>query len=407
MTGLTLIEPLPADLPLAPRRPVLEPAALTFLEAIADLPSLADLGAARTRDAIARIQAAIRELAAGTGAAVVFPHYTHAPQAQYPRAIRESYAVLFWVAFHGAAHGLDGSRIAIAGDSVGATIATALTLLAKERGGPALAAQVLFYPAADASLNTESHRRFARGHWLRRDAMQWFWDQYIPDQARRAERTASPLRASLGELANLPPALILTAEADILRDEGEAYARRLGEAGVNVTTTRYPGILHDFAMLNALRQTKAAEAAISQSRRASGRRLRKAPFAPQTACTAMPCTPSATPTPLRHPDRALVVPSPHSRTARSNRGRSGCVPTLVEQLDVIRLEHRVTRLERVLAALRVRVHDYSAIGIPAGLRSAIRDFDGELAAVRERLAIHRSAENPRVLSTAPVDGLPR
>lgn len=325
MIGLTLIGPLPADLPLAPRRPVLEPAALIFLGAIAELPSLDCLGPARARDAIARIQAAtkvdvpaldiedvtvpvpgplshlpfrilrpkgakghlpgivyihgggwvagnadthdrlIRELAAGTGAAVVFPRYTHAPEAQYPRAIRESYVVLSWVAFHGAARGLDGSRIAIAGDSVGATIATALTLLAKERVGPALAAQVLFYPATDASLNTESHRRFARGHWLRRDAMQWFWDQYIPDEARRGETTASPLRASLAELANLPPALILTAEACILRDGGEAYARRLGEAGVNVTTTRYPGILHDFVMINALRQTKAAEAATSQA----------------------------------------------------------------------------------------------------------------------------------------------
>ena len=329
MTALTLIEPVAGPvtthLPLAPRQGVLEPAAQTFLGAIADLPSLASLGPARARDAVARIQAAtemeapavdiedvtvpvpgplshlrfrilrprgvkgqlpvilyihgggwmaggadthdrlIRELTARTGAAVVFPHYTHAPEAEYPRAIRESYAVLSWVASHGAARGLDGSRIAIAGDSVGATIATTLTLLAKERGGPALAAQVLFYPATDASLNTESHRRFARGYWLRRDDMQWFWDQYIPDEARRGETTASPLRASLTELANLPPALILTAEADILRDEGEAYARRLGEAGVTVTTTRYPGILHDFVMLNALRQTKAAEAAISQA----------------------------------------------------------------------------------------------------------------------------------------------
>ncbi len=329
MTALTLSEPVTgpgtAHLPPAPRQGVLEPAARTLLEAIADLPSLASLGPARVHDAIARIQAAtdveapavdiedmtvpvpgplphlpfrilrpkgvngqlpvilyihgggwvagnadthdrlIRELTARTGAAVVFPDYTHAPQAQYPRAIRESYAVLSWVPFHGAARGLDGSRIAIARDSVGATIATTLTLLAKDRGGSALAARVLFYPATDASLNTESHRRFARGHWLRREAMQRFWGQYIPDEARRVETTASPLRASLGELANLPPALILTAETDILRDEGEAYARRLREAGVNVTTTRHPGILRDFVMLNALRQTKAAEAAISQA----------------------------------------------------------------------------------------------------------------------------------------------
>ncbi len=121
----------------------------------------------------------------------------------------------------------------------------------------------------------------------------------------------------------------------------------------------------------------------------------------------MPSTPSATPTPLRHPDRALVAPRPHSQTARSSGGRSGCARTLGEQLDVVRLEHRVSRLERVLAALRILVHDYPAIGIPAGLRSAIHDFDGELAAARERLGIHHNAENARLLSTKPVDGLPR
>ncbi len=207
----------------------------------------------------------VRELAAESGAAVVFPQYTRTPQAQYPRAIRECYSVLSWVAFHGATHGLDGKRIAVVGDSVGATIATTLTLLAKERGGPPLAAQVLFYPATDASLCTASHRQYGHGYWLHRDAMAWYWDQYIPDEARRAETTASPLRATMGELANLPPALIVTAEADILRDEAEAYALKLSDAGVNVTSTRYAGVVHDFIMLNALRCTTAAEAAISQA----------------------------------------------------------------------------------------------------------------------------------------------
>ena len=117
----------------------------------------------------------------------------------------------------------------------------------------------------------------------------------------------------------------------------------------------------------------------------------------------MPSTPSATPTLLPHPDRAFGSPLPHSQITRSSGGRSGCAPTLGEQLDVIRLEHRASRLERVLAALRVRVHDYSASGIPAGLRSAIHDFDGELAAVRERLTIHHNAQNARLLSTKPVD----
>jgi acetyl esterase len=327
MTVLTLEEPIAAPviapIPVSFPELILEPATRAFLAAAADLPSPPTVGPTRTRALLAGIQAAtratapavdvedltvavpgplthlpfrilrprgvtgplpvilyihgggwvagsaethdrlLRELAAGTGAAVVVPEYTHAPEAQYPRAIRESYSVLSWVAFHGANRGLDGSRIAIAGDSVGATIATTLTLLAKERGGPSLAAQVLFYPATDASLSTESHRRFARGHWLQRDAMRWFWDQYIPDEALRVETTASPLRASPSELANLPQALIITAEADILRDEGEAYARRLGAAGVNVTTHRYRGVVHDFVMLNALRETTAAEAAIS------------------------------------------------------------------------------------------------------------------------------------------------
>ena len=144
-------------------------------------------------------------------------------------------------------------------------MAAALTLLAKERGDLRFAHQVLFYPVTDAAFDTPSYRQFAEGYFLRRDAMQWFWDQYTTDEAQRAEITASPLRAGTEQLAGLPPALVITAEADVLRDEGEAYANKLRTAGVPVTAVRYQGIIHDFVMLNALRETRAAQAAIAQA----------------------------------------------------------------------------------------------------------------------------------------------
>lgn len=141
----------------------------------------------------------------------------------------------------------------------------ATTLLAKQRGDVSFCAQVLFYPVTDANFDTDSYHQFAEGYFLRRDGMQWFWDQYTTDEAQRAEITASPLRATLDDLAGLPPALVITGEADVLRDEGEAYANKLRQAGVPVTAVRYQGIIHDFVMLNALRETKAAGAAIAQA----------------------------------------------------------------------------------------------------------------------------------------------
>ena len=207
----------------------------------------------------------VRELAVGAGAAVVFPDYSLSPEARYPTAIEESFAVATWLAAQGDSVNVDGSRLAIAGDSVGGNMTAALTLLAKRRGGVSFVQQVLFYPVTDASFDTPSYRQFAEGYFLRRDAMRWFWDQYTPDETQRAESTASPLRAGLDELTGLPPALVITAEADVLRDEGEAYANRLREAGVPVTAVRYQGIIHDFVMLNALRGTHAAEAAIAQA----------------------------------------------------------------------------------------------------------------------------------------------
>lgn len=207
----------------------------------------------------------VRELAIGAEAAVVFPEYDLSPEARYPIAIEQNYAVAQWIVRDGAAHDLDATRIAVAGDSVGGNMTAALTLMAKERGDVALVQQVLFYPVTDAAFDTGSYHQFAEGYFLRRDGMQWFWDQYTTSETERAQITASPLRATTEQLTGLPPALVITGEADVLRDEGEAYAGKLRAAGVPVTATRYQGIIHDFVMLNALRGTHAAQAAITQA----------------------------------------------------------------------------------------------------------------------------------------------
>ncbi|MFD8984647.1 alpha/beta hydrolase, partial [Streptomyces sp. NPDC059564] len=205
----------------------------------------------------------VRELAVGTGSAVVFPEYDLSPEHRYPVAIEQNWTVARWIVTDGAEHGLDATRIAVAGDSVGGNMSAALTLMAKERGGLDLLQQVLFYPVTDAAFDTGSYHQFSEGYFLRRDGMQWFWDQYTADEAERAEITASPLRATTEQLTGLPPALVITAEADVLRDEGEAYANKLRTAGVPVTAVRVQGIIHDFVMLNALRETHAAQAAIN------------------------------------------------------------------------------------------------------------------------------------------------
>ncbi|MFI6588209.1 alpha/beta hydrolase [Embleya sp. NPDC050493] len=304
-------------------KPVLEPAAQAFVEATANPPYLFDLGPEAGRKAVDEVQSGdtpklaideewvevpggptgsvdvrivrpagavgplpvilyihgagwvfgnahthdrlVRELAVGTGAAVVFPDYSLSPEARYPVAIEQNFAVARWVVTEGAAKNLDAARMAVAGDSVGGNMTAALTLMAKERGGVPLLAQVLFYPVTDANFDTPSYHRFAEGYFLRRDGMQWFWDQYTTDPAQRAEITASPLRATEEQLADLPQALVVTGEADVLRDEGEAYANKLRAAGVEVTAVRYHGIIHDFVMLDALRGTHAAEAAITQA----------------------------------------------------------------------------------------------------------------------------------------------
>ncbi|CCD05964.1 TPA: alpha/beta hydrolase [Legionella pneumophila] len=204
----------------------------------------------------------VREIAVGTHAAVVFVKYTLAPEAQYPTQIEESYAAMKYIAEHGKQFNLDTSRFVAAGDSVGGNMTSVMTLLAKERGGPKIDYQVLIYPVTDANFDNASYKEFAEGPWLTKKAMEWFWDKYLPNKEKRKEITASPLQASLEQLKDLPPALVITGECDVLRDEGEAYAHKLNAAGVTVTAVRHLGTIHDFLMLNDLSETPACRNAV-------------------------------------------------------------------------------------------------------------------------------------------------
>jgi len=215
------------------------------------------LGSKNTHDRL------LRDLTNATNAAFVFVSYTPSPEAQFPVPIEQAYAATAYVAEHGKELSLDVTRLAVAGDSVGGNMAAAVTLLAKERKTPEILYQVLFYPVTDAGMDTASYQQFADGPWLTRPAMAWFWDAYAPNPSDRKKITASPLQATSEQLAGLPPALIIVDENDVLRDEGEAYARKLIAAGVEVTAFRALATFHDFAMLNPLAATPAARAAIS------------------------------------------------------------------------------------------------------------------------------------------------
>jgi acetyl esterase len=217
------------------------------------------LGNADTHDRL------VRELAVGTGAAVVFVEYDRSPEAHYPVAIEQGYATAMWIVREGAANELDPERIAVAGDSVGGGMTAALALIANERGDVRFVQQSMYYPVTDAHMDTGSYEQFAEGYFLTAKAMAWFWDAYLPDLERRSEPFASPLRATDDQLEGLPPAFVIVDEADVLRDEGEAYAARLRAAGVPITTVRYDGITHDFMMLNPLSDTRATRAAVAQA----------------------------------------------------------------------------------------------------------------------------------------------
>jgi acetyl esterase/lipase len=209
----------------------------------------------------------VRELAVGAQAAAVFPEYSLSPEVHYPVAVEEIYAVARWLAQGAHGQGLDASRVAVAGDSVGGNMTIATTMLAKRRGDITFVGQLLFYPVTDASFDTDSYHQFADGFWLTRTGMQWYWDQYTTDPDERALSTVSPLRASIDELKGLPKALVINGECDVLRDEGEAYARNLRRAGVDVTAIRYAGTIHDFVMVNALANTNTARGATAQAAR--------------------------------------------------------------------------------------------------------------------------------------------
>jgi acetyl esterase/lipase len=210
-------------------------------------------------------QRLVRDLVVGSGQIGVFVEYTPLPEAKYPTQMDENYAALKWVAAHASEFGADGSRIAIAGNSVGGNMSAALALMAKDKKGPRIALQVLFIPATDASVDTQSYHEFGTDRFLARAFMKYGWDLYAPDEKTRNNPYVSPLRATNEELKGLPPALVITAENDPLRDEGEAYARKLKEAGVSVTATRYNGMIHDFVLLNAIHDVPGVQAALKEA----------------------------------------------------------------------------------------------------------------------------------------------
>jgi acetyl esterase len=214
------------------------------------------LGSKNTHDRL------LRDLVNGTNAAFVFVSYTPSPEAQFPVPNEQAYAATKYIAEHGKEFNLDGSRLAIAGDSAGGSMTAVVAQLAKARGGPEICYQVFFYPVTDGSLSQESYREFADGPWLTLATISWMWDAYTPNKEDRKQPTASPLKASIEQLKGQPPALIIVDENDVLRDEGEAYVRKLIEAGVEVTPVRVLATCHDFAMLNPLAETPATRLAV-------------------------------------------------------------------------------------------------------------------------------------------------
>ncbi|GAA5443967.1 acetyl esterase [Microbulbifer sp. NBRC 101763] len=207
----------------------------------------------------------IRDLVNRSGAAAVYVDYTPSPEAKYPTAIHQAYAATQWVADHGKEIGVDGSRLAVAGNSVGGNMAAVVSLMAKNKGTPKLRFQLLLWPVTDANFNNQSYEAFATDHFLTKNMMEWFWDSYTTDPKQRAEIYASPLRASIQQLRGLPPTMVQTAEMDVLRDEGEAYARKLNEAGVTVTAVRYNGMIHDYGLLNVLSDIPAVQNSLDQA----------------------------------------------------------------------------------------------------------------------------------------------
>jgi len=207
----------------------------------------------------------VRDLVVLSGFAAVFVNYTRTPDAKYPQAVKEAYAAAKWVAEHGEEIDVDGKNLAVVGNSAGGNLAAATALKAKENDGPKIKLQILMWPVTDASFETESYRQFGEKRFLTAPLMKWMFDLYTTDPGQRQEIYASPLQATVEQLRGLPPALIQVAESDILRDEGEAYGRKLDEAGVKVTTVRYNGMIHDFGLLNGLAEEPATRSLFEQA----------------------------------------------------------------------------------------------------------------------------------------------
>lgn len=207
----------------------------------------------------------VRDLVLSSGAVAVFPDYTPSPEAQFPVPTNQAYAATKWVAENGDQIGVDGSRIAVAGNSAGGNMATVVALMAKDNGGPRLLQQVLLWPVADADFSRESYTKFAQERFLTTPLMQWMWDNYLPDLNQRKNKYAAPVQASLDELKGLPPTYIQVAENDILHDEGVAYARKLDEAGVPTTILEFKGFIHDYGMLNPLAHIPSIQTSVQQA----------------------------------------------------------------------------------------------------------------------------------------------
>src|SRR6267143_2887365 len=206
----------------------------------------------------------VRDLVVESGAAAVFPDYTPSPEARYPTAIHQAYAATKWVSEHGPEVGVDSRKLAVVGNSVGGNMAAVVSLMAKDEGGPNIRFQALLWPVTNADFDTASYREFSESYFLTRNMMIWFWDRYLEDAAQRREKYASPLRAPVSDLQGLPPALVQTAHSDVLREEGEAYARKLNQAGVDVMAVRYNGLIHDWGLLNPIATIPEVRTAITQ-----------------------------------------------------------------------------------------------------------------------------------------------
>lgn len=207
----------------------------------------------------------VRDLVVLSGFAAVFVNYTRTPDAEYPQAVNEIYAATKWVAEHGEEINVDGKNLAVVGNSVGGNMTAVTTLMAKAKGGPQIKLQIMMWPIVDANFETDSYQQFGEKRFLTTSLMKWMYDLYTTDLEKRKEIYASPLQATVEQLKGLPPALIQVAESDILRDEGEAYGRKLDEAGVKVTTVRYNGMIHDFGLLNGLAEVPAVRSLFVQA----------------------------------------------------------------------------------------------------------------------------------------------